>query len=69
MKKRFAGKRVAILNVEVANRREWADAMEIDGRVVVGADSFEELRDQLMADPQVRDSLPFMALMPEKGDD
>jgi DNA-binding NtrC family response regulator len=63
--RRFAGRRIAVLSPKVARRGTVPEAEEIDGYMVLSASSFEELRNVLMKQPAIRDSLPFVALLPE----
>jgi len=63
---RFGGKRIAVLATEVAKAQGLADGEEIGGRVVLADESFQKLRDKLLSHPAARDSLPFIALLPEK---
>ena len=62
----FGGQRIAVLAGNVAGCCAAHGAKEIDGHFVLSAPSYEELRDVIMRYPQVRDSLPFIAMLPEK---
>ena len=63
---RFGGKRVAVLPPDAERARKLPDSIELDGHIVVASDSFEELRERLLAEPLLRDELPFMALVPKR---
>jgi DNA-binding NtrC family response regulator len=61
---KFGGKRIAVFTTALSAGSALPGAVEINGLSVVAADTFEELRDLVMSNPTVRDSLPFMALVP-----
>ena len=64
LSKQFGGRRIAVLPLEEAHDVELLESVEIGGCVVVASDTFEELREKLMRDPALRDTSPFMALVP-----
>jgi len=64
LSRQFGGKRIAVLPLAEANDAELLESVEMDGCMVIASETFEELRDKLMRNPAVRDSSPFMALVP-----
>jgi DNA-binding NtrC family response regulator len=64
LSRQFGGKRIAVLPLTKAHDAGVVESVQMDGCKVIATETFEELCERLMRNPAVRDSRPFMALVP-----